>query len=116
MRHPWNLSLLPRNHSKSMWVQTDPNREAFPLLKDLLPTHGATNDLLYQSGPWNVFLLFLFLFFYYYYLCVCVTECGTPVEVRGQLCSQFPPPAVIWILGLKLRLPGLCGKEPYPRA
>lgn len=31
------------------------------------------------------------------------------MEVRGQLCSQFIPSDVMWILELELRLPDLCG-------
>lgn len=38
-----------------------------------------------------------------------MTAWGTHVEVRGQLCSQFIPSDVMWILELELRLPDLCG-------
>lgn len=101
-RHSWTLSLLPRDHSKSMWVRTGTNQETLLFLKDLLPTHRAKASsgpraLSFVSLGLGMFFAFFFLNLYY---CVRVTDCmrGTQVEV------SYSPPTVLWILGLELWL------------
>lgn len=97
-----------------MWVQTGPNQETFLLLKDLFLPTGPRVPPPPQS-VWALRCFFAVFNFFIIIISVCVTARGTHVEVRGYLCSQFTP-AVIWILGLELRLPGWCGKGLYHRA
>lgn len=64
-------TLLPRDHSKSMWVQTGPNQETFLLLKDLFPPTGPR-----VPSPISLGLeIFFAVFKFFLLLLLCVRDC-----------------------------------------
>lgn len=112
-RHSWTLSLLPRDHSKSMWVRTGTNQETLLFLKDLLPTHRAKASSAPRAPSFvslglGMFFAFFFFFNLYYY-CVHVTAC---VVHRWRSVTFLLPFCGSW--GLNSGCTGLCDEgEPF---